>query len=227
MPQTPCRSPSANFSSTLLCRPALTTMFCKIWQLQIPHPPRTYLGRNSIARTSSTWLKFRELVDVRLKLLPDFESEGYVSRRACDNMECGIIQDKSSLRYCSGCRELSYCSRYCQRMDWHSGHRESCVWLLFRHTTHARPRSRACSSIMIICSSEPRSTRPSSLILLSSSRSTVALAARRSRWQAQRSGFGRQRISQRGTHVTSHHPPGRRWWAARFGYSSPQRDIRH
>ncbi|KAJ6485413.1 hypothetical protein C8R47DRAFT_538535 [Mycena vitilis] len=200
MPQTPCRKPSSNFSSTLLCRPALSTMFCKIWQLQIPHPPRwpeNVPGEEFYCPdVFEAWLKVRELVDVRLKLLPDFESEGYVSRRACDNMECGIIQDKSSLRYCSGCREL--CSRYCQRMDWHSGHRESCVWLLFRRTSK----------------------------LLPSSCSAVALAARRSRWQAQRSGFGRQRISQRGTHATSHHSPGRRWWAARFGYSSPQRDIR-
>ncbi|KAJ7648335.1 hypothetical protein DFH06DRAFT_1476353 [Mycena polygramma] len=48
------------------------------------------------------------------------------SQKACDNMECGIIQGKREFRRCSHCRQVYYCSSECQKRDWRSGHRESC-----------------------------------------------------------------------------------------------------
>ncbi|KAJ7635828.1 hypothetical protein DFH06DRAFT_662751 [Mycena polygramma] len=60
------------------------------------------------------WLKFRRLVEVRLKVLKEFDCRASISRGACDNMECGIILDKNTLRRCSGCQELLYCSQHCQ-----------------------------------------------------------------------------------------------------------------
>ncbi|KAJ7635536.1 hypothetical protein DFH06DRAFT_1436089 [Mycena polygramma] len=73
-------------------------------------------------------------------------SKRNVSRRACDNVECGRIQEKKEFRRCGGCRQLLYCSQNCQRLDWNSGHRESCAWHLRRRKEFLlddRPRAAA------------------------------------------------------------------------------------
>ncbi|KAJ6534355.1 hypothetical protein B0H19DRAFT_1383514 [Mycena capillaripes] len=77
------------------------------------------------------WLKFEELVDDRIRFLSRFTSENYLCLRACDNMQCGRIQDKRKFKRCSGCLEFCYCSRDCQSFDWKAGHREVCT--TFRH----------------------------------------------------------------------------------------------
>ncbi|KAJ7675647.1 hypothetical protein DFH06DRAFT_1434795 [Mycena polygramma] len=81
------------------------------------------------------WKHFAYLVEIRVNFLRVFDSNDYVTRRACDNVKCGIILQKSDLSRCSGCQVLLYCSRDCQRLDWDSGHRESCVWYLSRRST--------------------------------------------------------------------------------------------
>ncbi|KAJ6586020.1 hypothetical protein B0H19DRAFT_1111184 [Mycena capillaripes] len=48
------------------------------------------------------------------------------ARRACDNMECGVIRDKKEFRCCSACKSTYYCSNDCQRHDWGEGHRQEC-----------------------------------------------------------------------------------------------------
>ncbi|KAJ7910355.1 hypothetical protein B0H13DRAFT_2329477 [Mycena leptocephala] len=65
-----------------------------------------------------------------LEILRNFESEDYLSRRACDNVECGIIRAKKTLKRCTGCRQLFYCSRECQRQDWRRGHHQYCALYL-------------------------------------------------------------------------------------------------
>ncbi|KAJ7663420.1 hypothetical protein DFH06DRAFT_1190197 [Mycena polygramma] len=74
------------------------------------------------------WTKSLQGVHEHGQVLLAFTSKEGVSRGACDNTECGIILEKASLRRCSGCRDVLYCSIPCQRRDWQSGHRESCVF---------------------------------------------------------------------------------------------------
>ncbi|KAJ7247149.1 hypothetical protein B0H12DRAFT_1235321 [Mycena haematopus] len=66
------------------------------------------------------WDLFRDLAEKRASLL-----DGLESRRACDNLECGKIQN--NCRRCSGCKIHYYCSSDCQLADWkHGGHRDHC-----------------------------------------------------------------------------------------------------
>ncbi|KAJ6565504.1 hypothetical protein DFH09DRAFT_1157525 [Mycena vulgaris] len=68
------------------------------------------------------WDSFRELAEKRVQLLDRVQSS-----RACDNLECGEIQDSSRCRRCSGCKTHYYCSSDCQITDWkHGGHRDHC-----------------------------------------------------------------------------------------------------
>ncbi|KAJ7182249.1 hypothetical protein C8R43DRAFT_966604 [Mycena crocata] len=46
---------------------------------------------------------------------------------ACDNLECGVILDRSQFRRCAGCKSFYYCSPACQSIDWkQGGHRRLC-----------------------------------------------------------------------------------------------------
>ncbi|KAF8171161.1 hypothetical protein K438DRAFT_1982156 [Mycena galopus ATCC 62051] len=68
------------------------------------------------------WDSFRDLAENRVQLLDSAQSN-----RACDNLECGQIQDSSRCRRCSGCKTHYYCSSNCQITDWkHGGHRDHC-----------------------------------------------------------------------------------------------------
>ncbi|KAJ7669867.1 hypothetical protein DFH06DRAFT_1468633 [Mycena polygramma] len=76
----------------------------------------------------AAWTAFSELLVERMDVLRDFDTRADVSLKACDNMECHIIQEKTQLMRCTGCRDLLYCSRECQRLDWREGgHRDQCV----------------------------------------------------------------------------------------------------
>ncbi|KAJ7642495.1 hypothetical protein DFH06DRAFT_609198 [Mycena polygramma] len=76
----------------------------------------------------AAWKKFKELATQRLEVLAQFDSPGYVTQRACENMKCNRICEKVHFRRCSGCQSAYYCSAQCQRSDWSSGgHRESCA----------------------------------------------------------------------------------------------------
>ena len=39
---------------------------------------------------------------------------------------CGRGEERRKLRICSGCLDVSYCSKRCQRIDW-STHRQECI----------------------------------------------------------------------------------------------------
>ncbi|KAK6980635.1 hypothetical protein R3P38DRAFT_3117441 [Favolaschia claudopus] len=60
------------------------------------------------------WMGLGELLVATSQFLIDFEAAERVYRRACDNVKCGVISDRRSLKRCAGCRELLYCS---QRMS--------------------------------------------------------------------------------------------------------------
>ncbi|KAJ7744733.1 hypothetical protein DFH07DRAFT_834222 [Mycena maculata] len=70
----------------------------------------------------------------RHDVLRSFESEDHVCRRACDNVQCGIIKEKTRFWRCSGCFALFYCSKECQRLDWRRGHRAFCSFYRSGHT---------------------------------------------------------------------------------------------
>ncbi|KAJ7910792.1 hypothetical protein B0H13DRAFT_2011199 [Mycena leptocephala] len=76
------------------------------------------------------WTSLERAILHRLEILRNFESEDYLSRRACDNVECGIIRAKKTLKRCTGCCQLFYCSRECQRQDWRRGHHQYCALYL-------------------------------------------------------------------------------------------------
>ncbi|KAJ7504782.1 hypothetical protein B0H11DRAFT_2273314 [Mycena galericulata] len=106
------------------------------------------------------WTKFMQLVSARLGILRVFDVNQHISRRACDNVDCGRILKETDLKCCAGCREALYCSRECQRIDWDSGHRESCMLYLSRHEV-IRPlyTSRECAFFRALLSLEYESSR--------------------------------------------------------------------
>ncbi|KAJ7869397.1 hypothetical protein B0H13DRAFT_2350989 [Mycena leptocephala] len=68
------------------------------------------------------WSSFQYLADKRVQLL-----HGLQSTRACDNLECGKIQERSHFRQCTGCKTSKYCNKECQIADWkRGGHRNHC-----------------------------------------------------------------------------------------------------
>ncbi|KAF7324073.1 MYND-type domain-containing protein [Mycena kentingensis (nom. inval.)] len=44
----------------------------------------------------------------------------------CDNIDCGRLHSKKTLKRCSKCLQVQYCSRSCQQRDWNFGHRKHC-----------------------------------------------------------------------------------------------------
>ncbi|KAJ7735536.1 hypothetical protein DFH07DRAFT_843561 [Mycena maculata] len=72
------------------------------------------------------WVAFRDLAGTRIALAKFWASEIYISRNACDNMECGIIGPKTEFTRCGHCHTVFYCSRKCQRADWKYVHRTNC-----------------------------------------------------------------------------------------------------
>ncbi|KAK7050111.1 hypothetical protein R3P38DRAFT_2862004 [Favolaschia claudopus] len=56
----------------------------------------------------------------RAQLLDEIDSDETVLR-ACDNLACGEIHERSRLRRCSKCRSSYYCTRECQIADWRNG----------------------------------------------------------------------------------------------------------
>ncbi|KAJ7815095.1 hypothetical protein B0H14DRAFT_2848759 [Mycena olivaceomarginata] len=103
---------------------------------------------DSVPETSSLsagWRAFTALAEERITLMKWFDSDGYRSSRACDNVECGVILVKTAFRRCAGCLRHYYCSEACQRADWRvGGHREACEnkCLCFRCTIPMHTRDR-------------------------------------------------------------------------------------
>ncbi|KAF7347034.1 MYND-type domain-containing protein [Mycena venus] len=69
---------------------------------------------------------FLRIAYERIAFMKTVDSQETVSRKACDNMQCGLIDEKSKFKRCSHCKSVYYCSPDCQKIDWTHGHREAC-----------------------------------------------------------------------------------------------------
>ena len=49
-----------------------------------------------------------------------------VSLGACHDDRCGRLQPRSTLKRCSACKKMYYCSSECQLHHWRHGHKEKC-----------------------------------------------------------------------------------------------------
>ncbi|KAJ7106526.1 hypothetical protein C8R44DRAFT_858171 [Mycena epipterygia] len=73
------------------------------------------------------WQHLMTLVEERLLLLAKLESLELVPSKACDNLECGEIDEKVYFQRCSRCKAFYYCTQECQIVDWQDGgHRGVC-----------------------------------------------------------------------------------------------------
>ncbi|KAF7364383.1 hypothetical protein MSAN_01099000 [Mycena sanguinolenta] len=71
------------------------------------------------------WSEFLDLAEMRVELVRELADASAL--KACDNVECGELQDRSHCRRCSGCNSFYYCNRKCQMVDWgRGGHRNQC-----------------------------------------------------------------------------------------------------
>ncbi|KAF7363050.1 MYND-type domain-containing protein [Mycena venus] len=86
---------------------------------------------------SDEWTAFVDLANVRLGVLRTFRSDSHVMSRVCDNVKCGIIDQRKRFRVCSICRRRYYCSEDCQRIDWtEGGHKAGCDVLYTDRVEH-------------------------------------------------------------------------------------------
>ncbi|KAJ7920545.1 hypothetical protein B0H13DRAFT_2421808 [Mycena leptocephala] len=82
------------------------------------------------SRMFRNWEYFVDMAQDRIDLMNELKSEEHVSLKACDNMNCGVIQAKEEFRRCSHCQRVFYCSTACQRLDWVTGgHRDMCHYI--------------------------------------------------------------------------------------------------
>ncbi|KAJ6472693.1 hypothetical protein C8R47DRAFT_723116 [Mycena vitilis] len=74
------------------------------------------------------WQSFATLACERIAFMKEFDSKkDAVSFKACDSMECGLIQERKKFKRCSACEAVYYCSSECRKVDWrHGGHRDAC-----------------------------------------------------------------------------------------------------
>ncbi|KAJ7051768.1 hypothetical protein C8F01DRAFT_1174031 [Mycena amicta] len=74
------------------------------------------------------WIAIQAPLKDRLSVYEKYCSENRPKLKNCANMKCGRICDKYDLKCCSGCKTFFYCSRECQKKDWHGGgHRDACA----------------------------------------------------------------------------------------------------
>ncbi|KAJ7238988.1 hypothetical protein C8J57DRAFT_1727536 [Mycena rebaudengoi] len=106
-----------------------TVYYPTVSQLAKSLPFIEHLERSTVFRSSSLyrdWLAFSKLVEKRIALKNQLDSEGHRSLRACDNLECGRITEKENIRRCAGCVAAYYCNRICQTRDWKADHKNEC-----------------------------------------------------------------------------------------------------
>ncbi|KAJ7637433.1 hypothetical protein B0H17DRAFT_1217093 [Mycena rosella] len=73
------------------------------------------------------WQDFIKLAHKRLGVLHSFNSRVGPSLKACDNVQCDQIGEKTAFKRCAECLRVYYCSEACQTVDWsQGGHRDTC-----------------------------------------------------------------------------------------------------
>ncbi|KAJ7445572.1 hypothetical protein B0H11DRAFT_2249462 [Mycena galericulata] len=73
------------------------------------------------------WNALTDSAVERFPVLAKLQKNTSSSRRACDNLDCRVICEKTDLRCCSRCQYSLYCSLTCQLADWRQGHRDTCA----------------------------------------------------------------------------------------------------
>ncbi|KAJ7636507.1 hypothetical protein FB45DRAFT_447403 [Roridomyces roridus] len=77
-------------------------------------------------KLSEQWKAFLGCISDNMVALEDF-GQSFVAYKACDNTECGNMNEASSMAgRCSSCQAFYYCSSECQRIDWKTRHRSFC-----------------------------------------------------------------------------------------------------
>ncbi|KAJ6472701.1 hypothetical protein C8R47DRAFT_1221714 [Mycena vitilis] len=92
------------------------------------------------------WQSFATLAHERIAFVKELDwCTNAVAFRACDNMECALIQERKKFKRCSACEAVYYCSSVCRKIDWkQGGHREACQSIrAFALNKDFLPRDRA------------------------------------------------------------------------------------
>ncbi|KAJ7151793.1 hypothetical protein C8R43DRAFT_1190283 [Mycena crocata] len=77
--------------------------------------------------TYAVWNSVHILLQHRLELLDWYDTKRNQSYKGCADAECSKIRQKSNFQRCGRCLSVYYCSKACQRRDWHEGeHRRCC-----------------------------------------------------------------------------------------------------
>ncbi|KAJ7623879.1 hypothetical protein DFH06DRAFT_1305292 [Mycena polygramma] len=100
------------------------------------------------------WLYFGGLAMERIDVMNDRTEDYHPSRKACDNMECGLIREKTEFKQCSHCHGVYYCSTDCQKRDWRSGHRDTCNSLRISRFGNSNISGRNLSFLRKLCHSD-------------------------------------------------------------------------
>ncbi|KAJ7123093.1 hypothetical protein C8R44DRAFT_160883 [Mycena epipterygia] len=84
-------------------------------------------GRFKSSKLCFEWTTLGESTKERLEALDYFRTRD-AEYKACDNDECGRIDEKADFKRCTGCLSSYYCSTACQARDWHDGgHSQHCT----------------------------------------------------------------------------------------------------
>ncbi|KAJ7159032.1 hypothetical protein C8R43DRAFT_1234136 [Mycena crocata] len=98
------------------------------------------------SRVYTVWSGFWDLAQERITVMKHYDSDAYMSLKACDNVECNSIHRRCDLMRCSSCRGPYYCSKQCQTTDWKDGHRDFCRTMqadLLKAPEHISARDRS------------------------------------------------------------------------------------
>ncbi|KAJ7017939.1 hypothetical protein C8F04DRAFT_408469 [Mycena alexandri] len=111
-------------SMSLVFLSVLLQLRTAVTELGIPIDEHTFRG----FAISAKWEDFWRLLQSRWALMDmHLKREKGTVKSACSNATCCLIAPKSELKCCSGCTECIYCSKECQKLDWHhGGHRAMC-----------------------------------------------------------------------------------------------------
>ncbi|KAJ7156799.1 hypothetical protein C8R46DRAFT_1196214, partial [Mycena filopes] len=108
-----------------------STVYCDV----IPPMGEAIAGVKTLVSTDAfikseifaDWTHFLSIAQERFALLQSFDSRDLGAQKACDELDCSIILEKTRFQRCSACQTFYYCSQVCQVADWKKGgHRETC-----------------------------------------------------------------------------------------------------
>ncbi|KAJ7879022.1 hypothetical protein B0H14DRAFT_1622212 [Mycena olivaceomarginata] len=111
-------------SGSLVYLSVLSQLRTAVTELGIPIDGHAFRG----FPISEKWEAFWSILQSRWALMDmHLKRDKSAVKSACSNTACCLIAPRSELKRCSGCTEFTYCSKECQKFDWHhGGHRAMC-----------------------------------------------------------------------------------------------------